>query len=387
MKEISLAFPVPYYNANKYLPLIKELGDKISVCYGIGDPRGFRHDESYPLNKFYGTKIPGRAAMLVTWLQRVFRYPQYYGYWTRIQLCDIIFSLRIKKDPCKLLYTSPLFLRTIKAAKKLSKIVVIEAGNSEPAREYQKIMQEYNKFNIKRRYVYGNTKFRDTCLEALNLSDKIITISKVSAKTYKNAGFDMNKFKLIPLTGTDMPLKAYNDVLGKAPAFITTGFHNFIKGTQELLLAWKKAAIKDIPLLVVGKLCEDMQEFIAIYGPFINVQFVGHRSDLKEWYSTWDGVGVLLSLSEGAGRVTPEMMSFGFPMITSQDATCDLVEDGKNGFVIDTFDTDAIVERLRWFAEDWTRVRSMRSDVLSTVKKRSMMDYSLECGEFLNSLI
>ena len=72
-----------------------------------------------------------------------------------------------------------------------------------------------------------------------------------------------------------------------------------------------------------------MKEFIKTYGPFQNVRYVGFQGDLRSWYQDYDAVGVLMSLSEGAGRTTPEMMSFGFPMITSPDATCDIVKDGE----------------------------------------------------------
>lgn len=387
MNEISLAFPVTYASANKYLPLINYLGDKISKCYGLGFPRGFVFTKEYPQEKLSCTKIPLRTSFIVGKLSAIFKFPSYYSYWAKVTLCDYIFSYQIKKDPAKILYVSPLFKRTIAEAKKKGMIVVVEAGNSEPKREYERIMHDYALYNIKHKYVYGDTRFRDTCLYSLKTADKVITISKVSAKTYEDAGYDMSKFKLIPLTGTDMPLQKLDQSENKEKAFISVGFHNFIKGTQELLLAWKDASIKDIPLLIVGRICEDLKDFIEQYGPFNNVKYIGHRSDLKDWFSTYDGVGVLLSLSEGAVRVTPEMMSFGFPMIVSNDATCDIVVDGINGYIIDTYDIDQVSKRLKWFAEDWTRVKDMRKAVLNSVAYRSVKDYSLECGYFLESLI
>ena len=153
-----------------------------------------------------------------------------------------------------------------------------------------------------------------------------------------------------------------------------------------MLLAWRRADIKDIPLLIVGNMCEDMKEFIEKYGPFENVIFVGARYDLNEWYKNYDAVGILLSLSEGAVRVTPELMSFGFPMIVSEDATCDLVKDQENGFIVNPFDEEEIAEKIKYFAQNWENVHEMNLSVLKSINNRTITDYSLEVADYLMSL-
>ena len=236
-------------------------------------------------------------------------------------------------------------------------------------------------------HIYGDKRYKQTVKASFDLADYIISISEVAENTYRSAGYDMNKFCRILLTGTDFPTQENIVETGKEKVFITTAFHNFIKGTHRLLLAWKEAQIKDKKLLVVGRLCEDMQEFIKKYGPFENVQFIGQINNLKEWYMQYDAVGVLISLSEGAVRVTPEMMSFGFPMIVSPDATCDIVRDGYNGKIVDPFDQDGLVEVLQYFAGDWNHVYELRGQVLDSVARRTVKDYSLELGAFLKTLV
>ena len=223
-------------------------------------------------------------------------------------------------------------------------------------------------------------------MESYSNADYIISISHVSEKTYRDAGYDMNKFKLISLAGTDMPIQDLHNNRSRQRAFISTAYHSFIKGTHHLLRAWQKAEIKDIPLIIVGRICEDMQDFIKRFGPFKNVIYVGHQSNLKEWYKQFDAVGILMSLSEGAVRTTPEMMSFGFPMIVSPDAACDIVRDGINGYVV-AGDEEELAERIQWFASDWNRVFEMRPYVLESVSHRTMADYAKELGDFLLSLI
>ena len=366
-------------------PLREKLNSYICTSYGM---KAFHDKKQMSPENVKLSALPDVVSALFGRLANWGVVPKYYAYWYRIKTLDLLFSHKIAKDKSKIVYTSSLFVNTIKKAKKAGKIVVINAGNSEAAREYQRVMCEYEKYGIKKRYIYGDKHFRDCRLKGFSLADRVITISEMSRDTYAQAGYDMSRFKLIPLTGTDFARQSINDSIEKPKVFITTAFHNFVKGTHRLLLAWEKAGIKDIPLVVVGRQCEDMQEFVNKYGPFKNVKFLGFvKGSLQDFYSQYNAVGVLLSLSEGAVRTTPELMSFGFPMIVSPDATCDLVKDGYNGFVVDTTDEKTIVEKLRYFAEDWSRVNSLRTNVLESVKTRTVRDFSLEVADYLLELI
>lgn len=386
MNEISLAFPVYYLKAPKYYPMINQYRDNICKCYGY-HYSGSTDVQIKKEDKLSLTALPLQVDFVANKiLRKVLRYPEYYSYLCKIKILDIYCAIKISKDNSKILFASPLLWRTVKAAKKANKIVVIEAGNSEPNREYKKISAQYQKYNIKHKYIYGDPVFKNTCNRSMKYADYIVTLSKVSHNTYLDGGYQSDKLKLIPLTGTDFPIQ-YSFPECRKKAFISTGFHNFIKGTQNLLLAWREARISSIPLILVGRICEDLQEFIDKNGPFDNVIFAGHQSNLQEWYKDYDAVGVLFSLSEGAGRTTPEMMSFGFPMIVSEDATCDLVEDEKNGFVLRDDDLAGLIDKLKWFADDWSRVGALRRNVLLSVKNRKVKDYSLDVAQFLLSLI
>ena len=389
MNDISLDFLVSYGSRgakSKYYPLINALGNRIYKCYGLGFPRNYKFTDEKK-DQYCGTSIPeviGRR--IIAPLCRILGVPKYYSYLWKMRWLDSIYANRVANDPSSILFISPLLPKTIEKAKKKQKTIVIEAGNSEPEREFERITREYKKYGIKNKYIYGDSRYRDTCVKSLSYADYVISISKVSLNTYLKAGYPEQKFKLISLAGTDFVVQNNVESLNKKKAFISTAFHSFIKGTHLLLLAWRKANIKDIPLVIVGDLHDDMKEFIAKYGPFDNVIFTGNKYNLSEWYLDYDAVGILLSLSEGAVRVVPEQMSFGFPMITSKDATCDLVEDKQNGIIVDYDNQDAIVEALHYFADDWENVERMRGKVLDSVKNRTLRDYSLEVGEFLGEL-
>lgn len=390
MKEISFVFPGQYGKRgvkDRYLPAIIELQDHICKCYGIGWPRRYVFTNE-PKDRFCLTKFSTYfSRFIVRPMQKIFKYPNYYIYWSNVKLFDLLYCNKVAKDESKIIFTNPLLNKTIKKAKKAGKYVVVEAPNSEPIREYERIVCEYEKFNIHNRYIYGNPKFRDTWLNGYRMADKIITISKVSFTTYLQAGYDKKKFRLIPLTGTEFVSTNTGNENGKQKAFVSTAQHSFIKGTQRLLLAWKKAGIKDIPLYIIGEIGEDLKEFINKYGPFENVIYTGFKNNLSEFYEGIEGVGVLLSLSEGAVRTTPEMMAYGFPMVTTEDASCDLVQSGRNGFIVDVFDEEQIINILKYIDDNWNEVMQMKGNVISSLNRRTVSDYSKEVGLFLMKLI
>lgn len=54
--------------------------------------------------------------------------------------------------------------------------------------------------------------------------------------------------------------------------------------------------------------------------------------------------------------------------------------------MIEPTDEDALVERLMWFAEDWSRVYRMRQNVFEVVKQRKSCDFGVELAEYLMKL-
>lgn len=363
-------------------PLRLKLGKEKCTCYGMISPL---HKRDAMTDGVELSGIPYTIGKLLDFVAKIIPIPNYIPYMYGKIAIDWVFARQVAMNDSSIVYINPLFYQTAKKAKNRGKKVVVMAGNSEPEREYRRVVEEYKRYCISHGYIFANKKYVELRKRTFAIADNIITISKVSEETYRNAGYNIDKLKLIPLTGTDFPRQSLEIVPGKQRAFISTAFHSFIKGTHRLLLAWKKADIRDIPLILVGNICEDLQEFIKKYGPFENVIYAGHQN-VREFYNTRDAVGVQLSLSEGAVRVTPEMMSFGFPMITSPDATCDLIQNGKNGFIVDPFDEAAIIGKLRFFAEDWSRVYAIRQNVIDSVKTRTVKDFSEEVADYLISI-
>ena len=382
---ISTAFNCCYgdrFNKVTYLPMFKQMGEKLGTCYGIGFPRGYAFTDE-PMDHMALTKIPTRLNRFVfSNYCKLAGKPSYYAYQWQGQLIDKMIASKLKKDDCDILFTRANMTKCIDMAKSLDKKIVVLASSSEPMRQYRRYKEEVEYYKIDSNSIYGNKEFAEIADYGYKQADRIITISNVSNKTFISGGYSQEILNTIPLTGTSFNVHE-EAVKGKQKAFISTAMHSMLKGTHRLLLAWKKAGIKDIPLIIAGGLHDDMKEFIKKYGPFENVIFTGFCNDLEKYYEAYDAVGILMSFSEGAVRTTPELMSFGFPMIVSPDATCDIVEDGKTGFIIEPTDIDALADRLKWFAEDWNRVYDFRENVFEAVKHRKSSDFGIELAEYL----
>lgn len=387
-KTISTVFNCCYgerFEKNTYIPMFEHMGEKLGLCYGIGFPREYVFTDE-PIDHMRLSKIPTRLRRYVfDNYCRLLNKPIYYAYQWQGQLLDAMVALKLKKDSSDILFTRCNMTRCINEAKNQGKELVILASSSEPIRQYMRYMQEIDLFDIKASSIYGNKMFADIAEYGYRQADHIVTISEISNQTFLTKGYAPNLLKMIPLTGSSF--KTHEDeVKGKRRAFISTAMHSMLKGTHRLLRAWRKANIKSIPLIIVGGLHQDMQEFIQKYGPFENVIFKGFCDNLEEFYKEYDAVGILMSFSEGAVRTTPELMSYGFPMIVSPDATCDIVKNEQVGYVIEPTDEDALAERLMWFAEDWSRVYRMRQNVFEVVKQRKSCDFGVELAEYLMKL-
>ena len=77
------------------------------------------------------------------------------------------------------------------------------------------------------------------------------------------------------------------------------------------------------------------------------VVFTGYRSDIARAIAAFD-VAVLTSLWEGLPRVLVQYSLLERPIVTFEcEGAREIVDDGRNGFVVPSKDVDTLVDRLR----------------------------------------
>ncbi|HVV49025.1 MAG TPA: glycosyltransferase family 4 protein [Polyangia bacterium] len=139
---------------------------------------------------------------------------------------------------------------------------------------------------------------------------------------------------------------------------LSVGTHDLRKGTPYLLEAWKRAAIPDAELHLVGPLRLNKSFFDRYAGTFRHWPHVP-KSELGAHYAAADLL-VFPTLGDGFGLVIQEAMCSGTPVLTTPcGGGPECITDGVDGWIAPPRDVDALVERLRGAAEDRDRLAAM----------------------------
>ncbi len=89
------------------------------------------------------------------------------------------------------------------------------------------------------------------------------------------------------------------------------------------------------------------------------ITFGGQVSDIRPWIDRCSAF-VLPSFREGFPRSTQEAMAMGRAVITTDVPGCrSSIEEGRNGFIVPPFDSDALAEKMIWFADNPSALQAM----------------------------
>jgi glycosyltransferase involved in cell wall biosynthesis len=135
---------------------------------------------------------------------------------------------------------------------------------------------------------------------------------------------------------------------------LAVGTHDLRKGTPYLLEAWKRAAIPDGELHLVGPM-RLSKSFLDGYAGLFHHRPHAPKAELGDIYAAAD-VLAFPTLGDGFGLVIQEAMSSGTPVITTPcGGGPECIDDGADGWLVPPRDIDALVERLRGCAADRDR--------------------------------
>lgn len=139
---------------------------------------------------------------------------------------------------------------------------------------------------------------------------------------------------------------------------LSVGIQGLGKGTHYLLQAWKKAAIKNARLRLVGPMRLSTSFLQEYAGLFEHIAYVP-KPKLGEEYRAAD-VLAFPTLGDGFGLVIQEAMCSGTPVITTPTSGGpECITDGVDGWLVPPRDVDALVERLRECAANRGQLFSM----------------------------
>lgn len=186
---------------------------------------------------------------------------------------------------------------------------------------------------------------RQQMLEEYDLADLILVLSQKAEETFLAAGIAPEKLfrhqrgvDVERFTPAEKPPEVFRAVL--VGALIKR------KGVHHLLEAWRKLALKDSELVLVGTLHAEIATVLHELA-LPNVRLAGFVSDVQECYRSAT-VHVFPSSCEGSAKCTYEAAACGLPQITTRESG-DVVIDGVNGLIVPAEDPEALaaaIERL-----------------------------------------
>ena len=133
------------------------------------------------------------------------------------------------------------------------------------------------------------------------------------------------------------------------------------KGIKYLLEALHLVASDQVELTVCGRVVDDLELFRPFADRILIRPDVSH-AELVAAYQAAD-LFVFPSVAEGFGQVLLEALACGLPILsTTHTAAPDLIESGRQGFVIDPRSSVQLAERINWALTHRAELFAMRAE-------------------------
>ena len=195
------------------------------------------------------------------------------------------------------------------------------------------------------RVVYNNAEFIFTTNE--NARKSLIDHYGVPPERIKTVGYGLT------IEGPGNFEKEYD---GKTILFVGMDFER--KGGFVLLDAFRQVRkeIPDAKLIIIGP----NKDIYNIKEP--GVESLGHLSDkhaIKDFYKK-SSIFVMPSLCEPFGLVFLEAMAYKLPCIgTDRDAMPEIIQNGKNGFLVPMGDSQSLAEKIIFLLKNTSHMKQL----------------------------
>jgi glycosyltransferase involved in cell wall biosynthesis len=273
-------------------------------------------------------------------------------------------SLLEKSDLC--VAWSGVGLYTIRKAKEMGAVTVIDEGSSHILFHQDILREEYEKLGVTP--LLSHPKIVEKELAEYKEADYIAVPSLFVKKTFLERGFSEERL-------IHVPYGASPDEFRKAPKedsvfrVVYVGNMSVRKGVHYLLEAFSELNLPNSELLLIGSMSDEMKPFFAKHKGGYTWKGPVPQKDLYRHYSR-GSVFVLMSLEEGMAYVLPQAMACGLAVIcTTNTGGGDIVRDGVDGFIIPIRDKDALKMKLTYLYENPGVREAMGDSAMARVKE------------------
>ena len=283
---------------------------------------------------------------------------------------------------------SGMSLHGLRRAKALGKTTIVERGSAHIRYQDRILHEEYKKFGI-RFSIDPRTVEKE--LKEYDEADFISIPSIFAKKSFLEYGVPKRKLILNNYGTSAIFQPVQSDEKKSVFRVVYLGSLTIQKGMIYLFQALQQLKISPDKLEAwfIGKVDDEIKSTVEKYAR-PNWKFFGHLNhyDLPGYLSQCD-VGVMPSVQDGFGMVVPQMMGCGLPVIASTNtAGEDVIEEGKNGFIVPIRDPESIAEKLQLLYDNPEKLAEMSAAAAADIKQRALSwdDYGERYAGFLRSL-
>jgi glycosyltransferase involved in cell wall biosynthesis len=195
-------------------------------------------------------------------------------------------------------------------------------------------------------------------------SARLIAVSPAMSRELLRIGIRADRVEVIPNGVAPLPSTSEDDrsVLthlyageGRNGVVLFVGRLTKVKRVALLLHAWAATPSRAHAVLLIvgdGPLRHNLEATAETLGLRDSVRFVGMQAEVLPFYQAAD-VFVLPSASEGMSNALLEAMAAGLPVVVSDiPANREVVQDGRNGFLVHWTDSAHCARILQTILED-----------------------------------
>ncbi|MBO6517688.1 MAG: glycosyltransferase family 4 protein [Bacteroidia bacterium] len=289
-------------------------------------------------------------------------FPKFSHLWNSI--FDLWVARKIKRSDADIFIGwSGMSLNAIKAAKKKGMITILERGSSHISYQKEILNKEYAKYNLP--LIQNDQVERKEIIEYREV-DHISIPSSFVRNSFERKEVDQAKLIQNPYGTSSHFRPVQTERNDQKFRILYLGSLMVRKGLPYMFEAVKNLSIpkEDYEVIFVGRVQEEVR-LIAEAQKEDNWKFLGHMDhySLSEVISTCD-VAIHPSLEEGLSMVIPQIMSCGIPVIaTTNTGGMDIIDDGKNGFIVPIRNPKAIAEKIELLQQDKDLLNSFRQSL------------------------
>jgi len=236
------------------------------------------------------------------------------------------------------------------SAKKLKPAKIIA---DVPAHNLEQSIEEFRRLGLKYNYVHMTDPYLWSCYtEHIRIADVVLCPSKMSAE-YITKKLSLTNRVVVIAHGCTLPSETK-----PLPEIFTVG-HVSVNGPDKgqiyLVNAWNSLQLKNARIMLAGYGTEH-------WGG------LGHIGDVRSIYEQ-SSIYVQPSITEAFGITLLEAMAHGRPAIVTEGCgASELIEDGKEGFVVPIRDVRSIAEKIQFFRDNPSEIGKMGRNARSKAK-------------------